>query len=101
MTTGAFALMERLGLSDDELCTVLAVDPIAVITDELEHRPELAILLALTDEAAERVGPQTLRAWLRRKGPNGIPFEHLSSRDFEAFEDDLGILAERGYILRA
>ena len=54
--------MERLGLSDDELCEVLDVDPLAVITGELDHRPELAILLALTAEAAERVGPQTLRS---------------------------------------
>jgi hypothetical protein len=101
MTTPAITLMERLGLSDAELCAVLAVDPLAVITNELDHRPELAILLALTAEAADRVGPQTLRSWLRRKGPNGVPFEHLTSRDFAGFEDDLAILAERGYILRA
>jgi hypothetical protein len=92
--------MERLGLSDDELCEVLAVDPIAVITDELDHRPELQILLALTADAAERVGATTLRSWLRRSGPNGVPFEHLSARDFQAFEDDLTILAERGYVVR-
>jgi hypothetical protein len=92
--------MERLGLSDDELCEVLAVDPIAVITDELDHRPELSILLALTAEAAERVGATTLRSWLRRSGPNGVPFDHLSARDFQAFEDDLTVLAERGYVVR-
>jgi len=92
--------MERLGLSDDELCEVLAVDPIAVITGELDHRPELQILLALTAEAAERVGDPTLRSWLRRAGPNGVPFEHLRARDFPAFEDALQILAERGYVLR-
>ena len=93
--------MDRLGLSDDELCAVLAVDPLQVITGELDHRPELAILLALTAEASERVGPQTLRSWLRRKGPNGIPLAHLTARDFAAFEDDLAILAERGYVLRS
>jgi hypothetical protein len=93
--------MERLGLSDDELCEVLAVDPIAVITDELDHRPELQILLALTADAAERAGPTTLRSWLRRSGPNGVPFEHLRARDFRAFEDDLAILAERGYVVRS
>ena len=92
--------MERLGLSDDELCEVLAVDPLAVIAGELDHRPELAILLALTAEASARVGERTLRGWLRRHGPNGIPLEHLRSRDFAAFEDDLAILAERGYVLR-
>jgi hypothetical protein len=97
----AVVLMQRLGLSDDELCEVLAVDPLAVIADELDHRPELAILLALTAEAAERVGAKTLRSWLRRRGPNGTPFEHLGARDFAAFEDDLAILAERGYVLRS
>ena len=44
MDSPANALMERLGLSDDELCAVLAVDPLAVITNDLGHRPELAIL---------------------------------------------------------
>jgi hypothetical protein len=92
--------MQRLGLSDDELCEVLDVDPLSVITGELDHRPELAILLALTSEAAERVGPQTLRGWLRRSGPNGIPLDHLTARDFASFEDDLAVLAERGYVLR-
>jgi hypothetical protein len=99
--TPAAELMERLGLSDDELCEVLAVDPLAVIAGDLDHRPELAILLALTAEAAERVGARTLQAWLRRKGPGGVPLAHLRDRDFEAFEDDLAVLAERGYILRS
>ena len=92
--------MERLGLSADELCEVLAVDPLTLVANDLDHRPELAILLALATEAAERAGPQTLRGWLRRRGPNGVPLEHLRARDFAAFEDDLEILAERGYVLR-
>jgi hypothetical protein len=99
--TPAAELMQRLGLSDDELCDVLAVDPLSVISGELDHRPELAILLALTAEAAERVGPQTLKSWLRRSGPNGVPLTHLKARDFTAFEDDLAVLAERGYVLRS
>jgi hypothetical protein len=96
----AAALMERLGLSDDELCEVLAVDPLAVLTNELHHRPELRILLDLTAEAAAQVGDGVLRRWLRRKGPSGVPFEHLRARDFAAFEDDLAVLAERGFVLR-
>jgi hypothetical protein len=92
--------MERLGLSDDELCEVLAVDPIAVITGELDHRTELRILLDLTAEAADRVGAPMLRSWLRRSGPNGTPVAHLTQRDFGAFEDDLAVLAERGFVVR-
>ena len=80
---------------------MLAVDPLEVITGELDDRPELAILLALTAEATERVGPRTLRSWLRRNGPSGMPIEHLRARDFGAFEDDLAVLAERGYVLRS
>jgi len=99
MATPAVDLIERLGLSDDELCEVLAVDPLAVLTGELAHRPELRILLDLTAESAERVGDAVLRRWLRSRGPNGIPFEHLRARDFAAFEDDLEILAARGFVL--
>lgn len=99
MDSPAAALMERLGLSDDELCTVLGADPIAILSNELGHRPELQILLDLTAEAAERVGDGLLRRWLRRRGPAGVPLEHLLARDFAAFEDDLTLLAERGFVL--
>jgi hypothetical protein len=99
MSSPAAVLMERLGLSDDELCELLAVGPLAVLTNELDHRPELQILLDLTAEAAERVGDGLLRRWLRRRGPGGVPLEHLLGRDFGAFEDDLTVLAERGFVL--
>nr|MBA3748584.1 hypothetical protein [Solirubrobacterales bacterium] len=61
MSSPAVELMMRLGLSDDELCEVLAVDPISVLTGELAHRPELQILLDLTAEAAAQVGDAVLR----------------------------------------
>jgi len=92
--------MERLGLSDDELCVVLAADAIAILSDDLAHRPELRILLDLTEEAAAQLGEGVLRRWLRRRGPGGVPFKHLAARDFAAFEDDLAVLAERGFVLR-
>jgi len=97
----AVALMQRLGLSDDELCTILDVDPLSVITGELDHRPELGILLTLTAEAQEAVGEKTLHRWLRTAGPGGVPLDHLLHRDFGAFEDALATLAERGYVIRA
>ncbi len=99
MDSPAVRLMERLGLTDDELCVVLDVDPISVMTGELDHRPELPILLDLTAEAAERVGDGVLRRWVRAKGPRGVPLDHLQRRDFAAFEDDLAALAERGFVL--
>lgn len=99
MDSPALRLMERLGLSDDELCAVLGVDPIAVITGELDHRPELGILLALTDDALERVGPEILRRWVRTSGPAGRPLDHLLARDFPAFERALDMLLERGFVV--
>jgi hypothetical protein len=99
VTSPAVKLMQRLALSDAELCEILAVDPISVITGDLDHRPELRILLDLTGDAAERVGDPLLRRWLRRRGPAGIPIEHLRARDFAAFEDALDVLAARGFVL--
>jgi hypothetical protein len=92
--------MDRLGLDDEELCAILGVDPLEVIAGELDHRPELAILLTLTEEAAERVGEGVLRRWVRVAGPTGRPLDHLLAREFAAFEDDLVSLARRGFVVR-
>ncbi len=95
--------MQRLGLSDEELMAVLDTDPLSVITDELAHRPEIGILLAITAEAEEAAGPAVLRRWMRaRTSPDGDrPLDLLLRRDFGAFEDALGTLAERGFVLRS
>jgi len=92
--------MDRLGLTEDELCRALGVDPLAVISGDLDDKPQLPILLALTGDAAERVGEDVLRRWLRAGGPLGRPLDHLLANDFAAFEDDLATLAERGFVLR-
>jgi hypothetical protein len=99
--SAAANLMERLGLTDEELCAVLDVDPIAVITGDLDHRPELPILLVLTAEAAEAVGPESLRRWVRTSGPRGRPLDLLLARDFAGFEDAVGELEARGFVVRA
>jgi hypothetical protein len=96
----ASRLMELLGLSEDELCEVLDSDPLTLLSGQLEHRPELPILLDLLEEPAARMGPATLRRWVRAGGPRGRPIDALLSRDFAAFEDQLGELAERGFVLR-
>ena len=92
--------MQRLGLDEDELCRVLDVDPLTLIGGELDHRPELGVLLALTQEAGERVGEELLRRWVRTTGPSGRPLDHLLVRDFAAFEDDLDGLERRGFVIR-
>jgi hypothetical protein len=99
MDSPAVRLMERLGLTDDELCATLDVDPIAVITGELDHRPELGILLALTDGPFERLGPGVLQRWVRTSGPAGRPVDHLLARDFPAFEAAVEALDERGFVI--
>jgi hypothetical protein len=93
-------LQELLGLSDEELLTTLDADPLELIGGELDHRPELPILLDLLAEAEERAGASVLRRWVRAPGPAGTPLELLLARDFAAFERALDALAERGFILR-
>jgi hypothetical protein len=92
--------MDLLGLSEDELCRVLDADPLTLLSGQLEHRPELPILLELLDEPAARVGPAVLRRWVRAAGPAGRPLDALLRRDFTAFEDAIATLADRGFVIR-
>jgi hypothetical protein len=85
--------MERLGLTEDELCRVLGTDPLTILSGQADADPRLQILLDLTAEAAEQVSAAALRAWMRRSPQ----LEHLVSGDFAAFEDDLAALRERGF----
>ena len=89
-------LQQLLGLSDEELLRVLDADPLSVLAGELDHKPELPILLDLLAEAEERAGAPVLRRWVRSSGA----IDRLLARDFAAFEDALAGLRERGFILR-
>ena len=80
---------------------MLDEDPLTVLTGELDHKPELPILLDLLAEAEERAGAPVLRRWVRASGPSGRPLDVLLARDFAAFEDALATLAERGLVLRS
>ena len=100
MSSPAQHLQELLGLEEDELLAVLDADPLAVITGDLDHKPELPILLDLLAEAEEQAGAPVLRRWVRRAGPAGRPLDALLARDFGRFEDALATLAERGFVLR-
>jgi hypothetical protein len=96
----AARLMDLLGLSEDELCQILDADPLTVLSGQLEHRGELPILLDLLGDAAQQAGPATLRRWLRASGPQGRPIDALLRRDFAGFEDALGELEARGFVVR-
>jgi hypothetical protein len=96
----AARLLDLLGLTEDELCALLDVDPLTLLSGQLDHRPELPILLALLADAEERAGAAVLRRWVRATGPAGRPIDALTRRDFAAFEDALADLAGRGFVLR-
>jgi hypothetical protein len=95
------ALIGLLGLSDDETLEIFAVDPLSLISGELDQRPELPILAVLAKAAAEQAGPAGLRRWLRASGPAGRPIELILAGDFAGFEDALGTLADRGLVIRS
>jgi hypothetical protein len=78
---------------------VLDADPLSVIAGEQDARPEVRILLDLLADAEERAGAPVLRRWVRAAGPAGRPLDSLLARDFARFEDQLGTLAERGFVL--
>ncbi len=76
---------------------MLDADPLSVVAGELDHKPELPILL---DLLAEHEGDTALQRWVRTAGPNGRPLDLLLARDFAAFEDALQTLANRGFVIR-
>ena len=92
-------LQDLLGLSDEELLAVLDADPLEVVAGDLDHKPELPILLDLLAEAEERAGAAVLRRWVRTAGPAGVPLDLLTARDFAAFENALGALEARGFVI--
>jgi hypothetical protein len=100
MARHAADLMDLLGLTEEELCATLGADPLAIVSGQLDHRPEVPILLDLLDEARERTAPAVLQRWVRAKGPRGRPVDLLTAQDFAGFEDALADLAQRGFVLR-
>jgi hypothetical protein len=97
----ASRLQDLLGLSDEELIRTLDASALELLSGELDHRPELPILLDLLADAEERAGAAVLRRWVRANGVHGRPVDLLTGRDFPAFEDAVEDLAERGFVLRA
>ena len=78
---------------------MLDADPLELVSGDLDHKPELPILLDLLAEAEEGAGAATLRRWVRAAGPAGTPIDLLLTRDFGGFENALGTLAERGFVI--
>ena len=97
----AARLQDLLGLTDEELIRTLDASALELLSGELDHRPELPILLDLLADAEERAGAAVLSRWVRASGKHGRPVDLLTGRDFAAFEDALDDLAQRGFVLRA
>ena len=86
--TGACDRWSCWDLSEDErLCRTLDLDPLTLLSGQLDQRSELPILLTMLDEAAERAGPAVMRRWVRASGPSGSPIGALERRDFATRED--------------
>jgi hypothetical protein len=79
----------RLGLADNEVLTIFKLDALSAIGGDYEHLPEIEILDAMTQEAAELVGDGPLARWVRSSATAPTPLELLRSGDFLAFEDAL------------
>ena len=65
------------------------------MSGDLDHKPELPILLDLVAEHGD-----SLARWVRTEGPAGRPIDLLLERDFAGFENALATLAERGFVIR-
>ena len=94
-------LQDLLGLTDEELIRTLDASALELLSGELDHRPELPILLDLLADAEERAGAAVLTRWVRANGKHGRPVDLLTGRDFAAFEHALDDLAQRGFVLRS
>jgi hypothetical protein len=92
----AHRLQELLGLTDEELLTILDAGALEVVAGDIDHKPELPILL---DLLAEHDG-SVLKRWVRTEGPKGRPIDLLTGRDFAAFETALADYRDRGLIIR-
>lgn len=97
---GAARLQQLLGLADEELIRTLDASALELLGGELDHRPELGILLDLLADAEERAGATLLNRWARVKGLHGRPVDLLTARDFATFEEAVDDLAAHGFVLR-
>ena len=79
---------------------MLDAGPLEVVSGDLDHKPELPILLDLLAEAEERAAEAVLRRWVRASGPAGRPLDLLLARDFGAFEAYVETGAQLRFVLR-
>lgn len=99
MSTAASTFAQRFGLTDDELLAVLGVSAIELLSGQLDHLPQLPLLLALTEDLSQSTAPGVLPGWVRSKGPHGRPIDLLVAQDFAGFERAVESFGERGFVV--
>jgi hypothetical protein len=101
MVAGATERVQAaLGLADDELCDVLGLSPLQLLSGEGDVLPHTSVLDALLRDAAAQIRPDAVQRWLRASGPAGRPLDHLLAHDYAAFEGALDVLLTRGFVIR-
>ena len=58
---------------------MLDADPLEVVGDDLDHRPELPILLDLLAEAEEQAGAPVLQRWVPGGSPRGTASTRMAA----------------------
>ena len=91
--------MDLLGLSEEELCTILDADALTLLSGQLDHRPELKILLELLAEPEEQTGKTILRRWVRATGPTGSRSTTWKDETSRRSSQTSRTLNERGFLL--
>ena len=74
---------------EDDTVAGFELHALSAIAGDSGHRPEVEILDAIPEEAAELLGQPVLARWLRAGPPRGRPLDLLLAGDFAAFEDAL------------
>ena len=93
-------LMDLLGLSEEELCTILDADALTLLSGQLDHRPELKILLELLAEPEEQTGQDDPPPLGSRNRTHGEADRSPGRTRLPGVRADVAQLNERGFLLR-
>lgn len=75
---------------------MLDVGALELVGGDIDHKPQLPLLLALTEDVAQT---GALPRWIRTTGPHGRPIDLLLAHDFGTFERAVDDLRERGFVI--
>ena len=96
----AARLLDLLGLTEDELCATLGVDPLTLLSGSSITGLSCRSCPICWPKPRSRPARPCCDGGCAQPVLRGRPIDALTRRDFAAFEDALGALAERGFVLR-